>query len=314
MSKIDTQTRKILFEKLKKSGKITDSSALVYVRTIVRLHKLSETKINIMKPAWLTQKLAKKIKENSQARHLFLAGVKLLQALEIKKGKRWDLWYGFMIQSSNAYKTERGKAKLSDKEIKKISGVTFKSFCKTVRKLIPPVRRTLTKSLDSITLKNVLRIQDVLVLLFFCEVPLRNELANVKISDLVKNKDNHFQKNKSGYTLILNDHKTVKNVGARRHKLTKSLARILNKFIPMVKKITDHDYLLTTARGNRMTPNSLSKYLVKITKELFPTGFSSQIIRILFAQDKLKGLKALTDAQEALGHADIQTTMSYAKT
>ena len=59
--------------------------------------------------------------------------------------------------------------------------------------------------------------------------------------------------------------------------------------------------------------NALTKYLVKITKAHFGTGFSSQIIRILFAKSKLKGLKAAKDAQEALGHASLETTMSYAK-
>ena len=158
-----------------------------------------------------------------------------------------------------------------------------------------------------------MKIQDVLVLLFFCEIPLRNELANVKINNVVKNQDNHFKQNKSGYTLILNDHKTVKRVGSRAHKISKSIARVLNKFIPMVRKVTKHGYLLTTTRGNRMTMNALSKYLVKITKVHFGTGFSSQIIRILFAKSKVEGLKLAKEAQESLGHASLETTLSYAK-
>ena len=313
MQKIDPKTRGALFEKIKKLGKLSDASAMVYVRNIIRLHKISETKTGILKPTWLTGKLIEKVKANSQSRHLFLAGVKLLQSLNKKSGKRWDSWYSQMINSSNAYKQKRGEAKLSEKEVKKIGNTTFKDFCITVRKLIPPIRRTLSKPLDTVTLKNVLRIQEVLVLLFFCEIPLRNELASVKINDVSKKHDNHFDKNKSGYTIVLNDHKTVKSVGSRTHKISKSIARILNKFIPMVRKVTEHGYLLTTARGNRMTMNALSKYLAKITKSHFGTGFSSQIIRILFAKSKMKGLKAAKDAQEALGHKSLETTLSYAK-
>ena len=151
------------------------------------------------------------------------------------------------------------------------------------------------------------------MLLFFCEIPLRNELASVKIDNITKQHDNHFQKNKAGYTLILNDHKTKKAVGSRTHKISKSIARILNKFIPFVRKVTEHGYLLTTARGNRMSMNALSKYLAKITKSHFGTGFSSQIIRILFAQSKIAGLEAAKEAQESLGHKSLETTLSYAK-
>ena len=311
---IDLKTRDILFEKLQKSSSLSHASAMVYVRNIVRLHKMAETNTSILKPSWLTAKLIETVKAHSQSRHLFLAGVKLLQALGKKSGTRWDQWYRAMINSSNAYKKKRGEAKLSEKEVKKIGKTTFKDFCGTVRKLIPPIRRTLAKPIDSVSLKNVLKIQEVLVLLFFCEIPLRNELASVKINEINKKTDNYLMKaKKSGYSLMLNQHKTAKSAGSRTHKISKSIARILNKFIPMVRKITNHGYLLTTARGNRMTMNALSKYLVKITKAHFGTGFSSQIIRILFAKDKMKGLKAAKDAQEALGHASLQTTLSYAK-
>ena len=312
MTKNDTEIRSKLF-KLIKTKKLTDPSTMVYVRNIIRLHTISGTKISILKPTWLTLKLVKTVKENRQARHLFLAGVKLLQSLNKKSGKRWDLWYSNMINSSNAYKNTRSKAKLSDKEIQKIGNTTFNDFCVTVRKMIPPIRRVLKKTLDKVDLKDVLRIQEVVVLLFFCEIPLRNELANLKIKNVDKQQENHFQKNKGGYTLILKDHKTKKSIGSRTHKISKSMARLLNKFIPMVSEVTKHDYLLTSSRGNRMTMNGLTKYLLKITKKHFGTSFSSQIIRILFAKHNVKGLKDAITTQKLLGHSNLNTTLSYAK-
>ena len=312
MSKNNTDIKQRLF-KILKTKKLSEQSAMVYVRNIIRLHKISETKVDIFKPTWLTQKLVKTVKANKQQRHLFLAGVKLLQALNKKSGKRWDLWYSNMINSSNAYKNTRAKAQLSDKEVKQIGNTTFHDFCVTVRKMIPLVRRVLAKPLDKTVLKDVLRIQEVVVLLFFCEIPLRNELANLKISNIDKQKQNYFEKNKTGYTLILKDHKTKKSVGSRSHKISKSMARLLNKFIPMVSHVTEHGYLLTSARGNRLTMNGLTKYLLKITKKHFDTAFSSQIIRILFAKHHAKGLKDAIATQKSLGHSNMTTTLSYAK-
>ena len=99
-NKVDLKMREVLFDKLQKGNKLTHASAMVYVRNIVRLHKIAETQTSILKPTWLTAKLISKIKTNPQSRHLFLAGVKLLQALGKKSGKRWDQWYSQMINST----------------------------------------------------------------------------------------------------------------------------------------------------------------------------------------------------------------------
>ena len=308
-SPADPRTR--LSQKLKEASKISDSSANVYVRNIIRLHKKSGSKTSVLKPTWLTGKLLKSVDGD---RHLLLAGVKLLHALDKKKGKRYETWYKAMIDSSNAYKDQRSKAKLSERETKKIGKTTFKDFTKTIRKLIPGIRRTLSKKPEDVSLKNILQIQEVLVLLFYTELPLRNELATVKISNINKKSENYLDKTKkSGYTLVLNAHKTQSKVGRRTHKISKSLARILNRFIPFLKHRGEHDFLLTSPRGKKMTTNGLSKYLNKITKKHFGTAFSSQIIRILYARDKVGGLKIAKEAAEALGHNNLEMTLSYAK-
>ena len=71
-----------LSQKLKKASKISDSSADVYVRNIIRLHKKSGSKTSVLKPTWLTGKLLTSVNGD---RHLLLAGVKLLHALGKKK-------------------------------------------------------------------------------------------------------------------------------------------------------------------------------------------------------------------------------------
>ena len=314
MTTIGKEIRETLFKKLKESNKsIAKQSVMVYLRNIIRLYKLSESKTSIVKPTWLTVKLIKKISENKQSRHLFLAAVKFLQSIKKTGDTRYKKWYAKMIESSNAYKKIRTNAKLSTKEISKIGKTSFKDFCVTVRKLIPSIGRLLHKSIDTVKMKDLMRIQEVLVLLFYCELPLRNEIANVVIKSIDKQHHNFLKKTKHGYTLVMNQHKTAKKVGIRTHKLPKSLARILNKFIPMSGKLVEHNYLLSTSRGKRMSTNALSKYLTQVTKHHFGTGFSSQIIRILFAQHHMKNLKEAEKASEKLGHKSLAMTLSYAK-
>ena len=300
-----------LFELLKKQTKITDQSAMVYVRNIRRLHRLAKSKKPLSSISWLTAKLLNQVTKHAQARHLLLAGVKLLQITNtIKEAKKYKLWYEAMINASNNYKKLRTEAKLSEKERSKLGNLTYQKFKKKIRETLPRTRRLM--KIDDIDLKRLLKIQVGVVLAFFTVLPLRNELANIKVTD-IKPTDNLLKKDKTGYTLILNQHKTSKRIGQRVHKLNKSLASLLNRFIPEVKRLTNHGFLLTNMKGSRLTTNGLSKLIAKGTKDIFNRPITSQLIRILYAQSKITALKTTSDAQKDLGHTNLNMTLSYAK-
>ena len=119
-------------------------------------------------------------------------------------------------------------------------------------------------------------------------------------------------KSPKGWHIILNEFKTKKSEGAKKFKLNLANQRILNKFIPAVRKLTSHGYLLSNTRGDRMTKQVLSKRLMQITSQRIGKKFSVQLLRILYAMKNRGTIETAAEVSDKLLHSQKQS-LQYAK-
>ena len=167
------------------------------------------------------------------------------------------------------------------------------------------------KNLDSVT--DLVRYQDLIILSLYYEYPLRLDYATLKLDDtksgncLVKN-----TKKPRGWRIILRDFKTVKSKGNQDFKLGPANQRLLNKFVPAVKKLTTHGFLLTNSRGQKMTKQVLSKRLMQITSKRIGKAFSVQLLRILYAMRNRDVIESAKEVSDKLLHSAKQS-LQYAK-
>ena len=166
------------------------------------------------------------------------------------------------------------------------------------------------KNIDS--LSDVLRVQDLIILSLYGEYPLRLDYATLKIEKSESNCIYKSLKKPRGWHIFLNDFKTQKSIGSKTFKLGPANQRLLNKFIPAVKKFTSHGYLLTNRKGSKMSKQVLSKRLMKLTKTRIGKKFSVQLLRILYAMKNRGIIESAKEISEKLLHNQEQS-LQYAK-
>ena len=130
-----------------------------------------------------------------------------------------------------------------------------------------------------------------------------------------KGKFNCIYKNEKkprGWHILLEDFKTAKSLGSKTFKLKMQNQRLLNKFIPAVKKLTTHGFLLTNRKGERMSKQVLSKTLMRITKSRIGKRFSTQLLRILYAMRNRDVIESAKEVSDKLLHSQEQS-LQYAK-
>lgn len=90
-----------------------------------------------------------------------------------------------------------------------------------------------------------------------------------------------------------------------------------NSLLTLKKDISPdaEDYIITSERGEKMTPKSVANWFKEFYLELGFYGCSSHSGRRTFgtntARDVIKAGGSLKDIQELLGHKDIKTTQKY---
>ena len=168
------------------------------------------------------------------------------------------------------------------------------------------------KVIESLT--DLIRYQDLLILSLYYEYPLRLDFATLKIG---KNdgKGNVIYKNTKkprGWFIELRDYKTHKSEGDKKFKLGAANQRLLNKYIPASQKLTDHGFLLSNARGKKMSKQVLSKRLMQITNKRIGKKFSVQLLRILYAMRNRDVIESAKEVSDKLLHSQKQS-LQYAK-
>lgn len=296
-------------EKLrKKKSNIKKTSQDTYLRNIKRLRKVHNELPIPEKPGWLTEKKLFSWFDKQPLnvrRHLATAAniACLVYGTECKE------WKKRQSKSMEEFDTERNLRKLSDKQKKLIPKEGFASLKRVITQMKKELRHLL---LDISSLSDLLRVQDLVILSIYEEYPLRLDFATLKTSETTGNSIYKQTKKPRGWHVKLTEFKTAKSLGTKIFKFKPANQRLLNKFIPAVKKITKHGYFLTNRKGQKMSKQVLSKRLMKLTSTRIGRRFSTQLLRILYAmknRDVIESAKAVSDK---LMHSQEQS-LKYAK-
>lgn len=294
--------------KLKKD--IKKASVDTYFRNIKRLRKQTSDEPIPLSSTWLTSKklLAWYDKEPlSVRRHLATAAVVAMKVY----GKNLEQWTSRHNKSIDEYEKDRKTRTLSDKQKKMIPTKGFDALKRAITNMRKTLRHVLNEPIDS--LKNLLRVQDYLILNLYENYPIRLDYATLKIGKFDDNNCIYRQKKKpAGWYMKLVDYKTAKKMGEKTFKFNVSNQRLLSKFIRGTEKLTNHGYLLTNRAGKKMSRQTLSKRLMKITSEKIGKKFSVQLLRILYAMKNRGIIETAKEVSEKLMHSPEQSLM-YAK-
>ena len=294
-----------------KKKDITKSSQETYLRNIRRLRKVSnDLPIPAKDHKWL---VSKKLfawfdkQPLSVRRHMANAAIQGLYVYGAKENKEWKKR---QRASMEEFDTQRRKRELTPAQKSKIPERGFDSL-KRVIKIMKKELKHVLASID--TLSDLLRVQALLILALYSEFPLRLDYADLRTEN-VKARNSIYKNGKKprGWHIVLHEFKTVKSLGSKTFKPGPANQRLLNRFIPAVKKLTEHGFLLTNRKGEKMSKQVLSKTLMKLTKKRIGKAFGTQLLRILYGMKNRDVLESAKQVSDKMLHSQEQSLL-YAK-
>ena len=277
--------------KFKKKNKgIAASSVKTYLANIKRLAKAMGHEKIPDSGAWVKSK-----KLLSWLRKQNLNTKKILSAAGVKAAQTYGEGHAgvskIMEESTKKYEAERGKQKKTKREAILMPKTGYAAVGKAAAKLraqVPPKIRNM---------RDYMILQDAWLLSFFAKHTPRL-IESVAIG---KGK-NRIQSLGKGWKITLGQHKTAKSQGKSIIKLDKSLNEITSRLIKSRLPQIKHNFLLSAARGGKMSKSALSQRLTKVTGKALGRGFSSQILRVLKATSQDATMKKVRQYLNEMGH------------
>ena len=147
------------------------------------------------------------------------------------------------------------------------------------------------------------KIQEFIILSFYHNHHLRNDLAELKVlkfRDYEKlNKDDELKNNwliidGRARSIILNNYKTNKTFKKVKIVIDKELARVIRKYL----KLNTTGYLIINQKGVPLTRNTFSVYVRRMFKKYTGKKVGTSLLRHIFITKKLPKLKTIAEKKE----------------
>ena len=263
-----------MLAKLKKScPDCTESSQKTYLKSIRALSKLAGNDEVPATHRWINKPLLAKIKKRPlvQYKRFAIAGVKALKAYGVTDNKPW--WEA-MRDATAKYTKVRLTGKRTKREAERWPKGGYKAIAKLAKTLHSEVAHL--EGAKSLSLRDLWLYQRYFVLLFYSRHTLRGDLADVRTKRGTKPQSWVYKKKRGGYHMHIGQHKTVKSRGALEIDLDPAVDKALDKFLPMVRKHTDHGFLLTTRTGTRMRRVDMMLLIANTTEATSASGSASK--------------------------------------
>jgi hypothetical protein len=300
-------------EKLRTAKKsIKPSSVDTYLRNIKRLRKQkNELPIPESDSKWLTSKALlgwyDKQKLNVR-RHMATAATVALGVY----GKKSEAWTSRQQSSMREFDQSRRERKMSAKHKAKMPAKGFDALKNVIRNMKKELAHILKKVGKEWSFKDLLRVQELVILALYYDHPLRLTYATLETKKTDGNCIYKQKKTPRGWHIQLTEFKTAGSMGKKVFKPNAANQRLLNKFVPAAELLTDHGYLLSNQAKQKMTKQVLSKKLMALTKRRIGKTFSVQLLRILYAMKHRDVLESATEVSEKLLHS-VKQSLQYAK-
>ena len=141
--------------------------------------------------------------------------------------------------------------------------------------------------------------QKFLIVLFYS---LRGDLADVRHKKPLG--PNWIQAKGSGYKLHIGEHKTSRAHGAIELTLGPEISKALHVFMPQLRRLTKHGYLLSTLRtGNRLQRQDMLRLIRNTTKDRLGKNIGVQLIRVLKVSGAATEIDKAAELQRELAHS-----------
>ena len=296
-----------------KKSSLKQSSVDTYLRNIKRLRKVKGTlPIPEKDHKWLLSKsLLAWFDEQtlSVRRHLATGAMIALQSVYSKTS---DAWKKRQSDAMTEFDEDRRKRKLTDKQKARMPSKGFDSLREIITTMKRELRHITSKKKEDYSLKDLLRVQELVIISLYYNFPLRLDYATLQTKKTDGNCIYKNTKKPKGWHIQLTEYKTSKSMGKKTFKPNPSNQRLLNKFVPVVHLLTKHGYLLSNQSKGKMTKQSLSKKLMAITKKRIGREFSVQLLRILYAMKNRDVIESAKEVSEKLLHSQEQSLL-YSK-
>ena len=289
-----------MLAKLKKScPDCTESSQKTYLKSIRALSKLAGNDEVPATHRWINKPLLAKIKKRPlvQYKRFAIAGVKALKAYGVTDNKPW--WEA-MRDATAKYTKIRLTGKRTKREAERWPRGGYKAIAKLAKTLHSEVAHL--EGAKSLSLRDLWLYQRYFVLLYSRHT-LRGDLADVRTKRGTKPQSWVYKKKRGGYHMHIGQHKTVKSRGALEIDLDPAVDKALDKFLPMVRKHTDHGFLLTTRTGTRMRRVDMMLLIANTTETYLGKRIGIQMLRVMKTTGNLKSLEKAHELQAELGHS-----------
>ena len=236
----------------------------------------------------------------NKRRHLSVAAHMFFKAY----GEVDSYWQGRMFADSNEYSRERVKKKKSPTEQKNWVDNALTKLKKVSTEYKRSINHNLRKTPNE---KNLWLYTQYIILRFYSELQLRNDLATVKLSP-GKN-DNYLKRVKgSRYDLHMNSFKASEKIGTRVIEISRALSNVLHSYINYRSKVElKHNNLLSNVEGKPLSKTGLGRILRKLTADKLGKTIGTRMLRIFNASKHAKLLEKAAKVSHDMLHSEKQT-------
>jgi len=201
-----------------------------------------------------------------------------------------------MIDLANKSNENYKKQEKSQKQVD--NWVEYEDLVNLANTMLSRLKKHSILSKDELTRAEYNLLQEYVVLRFYLNFPLRNDLADVKVIDNKEadNKvDNFLLVDGNNVSLLLNDYKTVKTFGSQEYKIDSKFSKIIKIFL---KHNTSGYFITKSNRTDAITPNGITKLLNRLFKRELDKTVSTSMIRHITASHDRKNDKTLAQIEE----------------
>jgi len=247
---------------------------------------------------WLNDKLLARIAAMplNRFKRFTTAGVK---ASQMYKAKRPN-WSKAMSGASERYAQVRESGKRTKREAANWPEEGYKALATLAKTLHSELEHLEKKKLWSRS--DLYHYQRFLIVLFYSKHALRGDLADVRYKKPLG--PNWIAVAGKGYKMHIGEHKTSRAHGPIELTLGPQISEALNTFLPQLRRLTKHGYLLTTLRtGNRLQRQDMLRLIRNTTKDRLGKNIGVQLIRVLKVSAAAPEIDKAVQLQKELAHS-----------
>ena len=200
-----------------------------------------------------------------------------------------------MIDLANKSNENYKKQEKSQKQVD--NWVEYEDLVRLANNMLAKLKKHSILTKEELTRAEYNLLQEYIVLRFYLNFPLRNDLADVRIiSDKSEDnkKDNFLLVDENNISLILNDYKTVKTFGPQEYNLDKKFSKVIKIFL---KHNRSGFFITKSNRNEAITPNGITKLLNRLFKRELDKQISTSMIRHITATYDRKNDKTLAELE-----------------